>query len=56
MEIVVSQQMHDDGYVNVINVDYSSVVIEQMNKKYAASHPELKCKLSKSVKHANSDF
>lgn len=41
---VVPQQMHEDGYLNILNIDYSNVVIEQMIKKYAVSHPELKCK------------
>lgn len=27
--------MYDDGYHNIVNVDYSPVVIEQMASKYA---------------------
>ncbi|KAJ7117446.1 hypothetical protein C8R44DRAFT_879007 [Mycena epipterygia] len=31
--------MYDDGYKNIVNMDYSSVVIEQMR----ARHPEMEC-------------
>ena len=34
--------MVDDGYQDVVNIDISSVVIEQMKKKYH-DKPQLKC-------------
>ncbi|KAK9725347.1 hypothetical protein RND81_05G137600 [Saponaria officinalis] len=35
--IVFSQGMADDGYVDIVNIDISSVVIEAMKKKYSNS-------------------
>jgi len=49
LKLVVPEQMHNDGYLNVLNIDYSSVVIDQMNKKYSSSHPKLKCKRHNSM-------
>nr|GAT49627.1 predicted protein [Mycena chlorophos] len=37
----LSQDMYDDGYKNIVNVDYSSVVIEQMQTRHAESRPEM---------------
>ncbi|KAJ4874890.1 S-adenosyl-L-methionine-dependent methyltransferase protein [Raphanus sativus] len=36
-----SEGMVDDGYVDVVNIDISSVVIDAVNKKYS-DHPQLK--------------
>ncbi|KAK0217761.1 S-adenosyl-L-methionine-dependent methyltransferase [Armillaria fumosa] len=37
----LSEDMYDDGYKNIVNVDYSSVVIEQMQKRHGADRPEM---------------
>ncbi|KAL5536865.1 hypothetical protein ACEPAF_688 [Sanghuangporus sanghuang] len=37
----LSEEMYDDGYHNIVNVDYSSIVIEQMREKYRVSRPTL---------------
>jgi hypothetical protein len=39
---VFGENMVDDGYQDVVNIDISSVVIEQMKKKYH-DMPRLKC-------------
>ena len=39
---VFGENMVDDGYQDVVNIDISSVVIEQMKKKYH-DKPQLKC-------------
>jgi hypothetical protein len=41
---VFGENMVDDGYQDVVNIDISSVVIEQMKKKYH-DKPQLKCML-----------
>ncbi|KAK0467185.1 S-adenosyl-L-methionine-dependent methyltransferase [Desarmillaria tabescens] len=33
--------MYDDGYKNIVNVDYSSVVIEQMQKRHGVDRSEM---------------
>ncbi|KAJ7717115.1 S-adenosyl-L-methionine-dependent methyltransferase [Mycena maculata] len=35
----LSQDMYDDGYTNIVNTDYSSVVIEQMRGRHAEVRP-----------------
>ena len=37
-----SEGMVDDGYVDVVNIDISSVAIEAMRKK-CSNRPQLKC-------------
>ncbi|TDL24082.1 S-adenosyl-L-methionine-dependent methyltransferase [Rickenella mellea] len=37
----LSEEMYDDGYKNIVNVDYSGVVIGQMKKKHEESRPEM---------------
>ncbi|KAF7316464.1 Methyltransf-25 domain-containing protein [Mycena indigotica] len=37
----LSQDMYDDGYKNIVNVDYSGVVVEQMRARHAEKRPEL---------------
>jgi hypothetical protein len=39
---VFGEDMVDDGYQDVVNIDISSVVIDQMKKKYREK-PQLKC-------------
>uniref|UniRef100_A0A0W0FXJ9 Methyltransferase domain-containing protein n=1 Tax=Moniliophthora roreri TaxID=221103 RepID=A0A0W0FXJ9_MONRR len=36
-----SEEMYDDGYKKIINVDYSSVVIEQMRDRHGEKRPEM---------------
>jgi len=37
----LSQDMYDDGYRNIVNVDYSAVLIEQMRKRHGQVRPEM---------------
>ncbi|KAK0189081.1 S-adenosyl-L-methionine-dependent methyltransferase [Armillaria mellea] len=37
----LSEDMYDDGYKNIVNVDYSSIVIEQMQKRHGSDRPEM---------------
>jgi len=37
----LSEQMWNDGYKNIVNVDYSSVVIEQMRLRHGSVRPEM---------------
>lgn len=39
---VLSEDMVNDGYKEIVNIDISSVVIEAMQKKYQ-DYPQLKC-------------
>jgi hypothetical protein len=34
--------MYDDGYRNIVNVDYSEVVIDQMRRLHSEARPEMK--------------
>ena len=38
----LSEEMHDDGYQNITNIDISSVVIKQMTEKYKEKYSTLK--------------
>lgn len=42
MPVVMSEDMVTDGYVEIVNIDISSVVIEMMRKKYF-DVPQLQC-------------
>ncbi|KAF9031408.1 hypothetical protein BDZ89DRAFT_627609 [Hymenopellis radicata] len=42
----LSQDMYDDGYRNIVNVDYSAVVIDQMKQRHESTRPEMECKFS----------
>jgi len=37
----LSEEMWDDGYNNIVNIDYSSVVIEQMRQRHKPVRPEM---------------
>ncbi|KAF8817463.1 S-adenosyl-L-methionine-dependent methyltransferase [Phlegmacium glaucopus] len=37
----LSEDMWDDGYRNIVNVDYSAVLIEQMRKRHGQVRPEM---------------
>jgi len=37
----LSQDMYDDGYKNIVNIDYSSVVIDQMRRRHKERRPEM---------------
>jgi EEF1A lysine methyltransferase 4 len=41
---VFGEEMVEDGYQDVVNIDISSVVIDQMTKKYH-DKPQLKCNI-----------
>ena len=36
-----SEDLHEDNYKNITNVDWSSTVIEQMKDKYKEKCPEM---------------
>ncbi|KAI0060635.1 S-adenosyl-L-methionine-dependent methyltransferase [Artomyces pyxidatus] len=38
----LSQDMYDDGYKNIVNIDYSSVVVDQMRARHQSARPEMK--------------
>jgi len=38
----LSEEMYDDGFRNITNVDYSPVVIDQMQRRHEASRPGMK--------------
>lgn len=42
---VMSEDMVKDGFIEILNIDISSIVIEMMRKKYAHV-PQLQCILS----------
>ncbi|KAJ8094447.1 hypothetical protein PM082_010881 [Marasmius tenuissimus] len=37
----LSEEMYDDGYRNIVNVDYSGIVIEQMQTRHGQERPEM---------------
>lgn len=37
----LSQDMYDDGYENIVNIDYSRVCIERMRNLHAATRPRM---------------
>jgi len=37
----LSEDMWDDGYHNIVNVDYSAVLIEQMRERHSQIRPEM---------------
>jgi len=45
----MSEEMYDEGYQNIVNIDISSVVIKAMQEKYKDKGPSFKCNLMFSV-------
>ncbi|KIY68899.1 S-adenosyl-L-methionine-dependent methyltransferase [Cylindrobasidium torrendii FP15055 ss-10] len=41
----LSEDMYDDGYTNIVNVDYSSVVIAQMKARHEGVRPGMEWKV-----------
>ncbi|KAI1791823.1 S-adenosyl-L-methionine-dependent methyltransferase [Ganoderma leucocontextum] len=37
----LSQDMYDDGYKNIVNADYSGILIDKMKRKHAGLAPEM---------------
>jgi len=37
----LSEDMWEDGYRNIVNIDYSSILIEQMKKRHSDLRPEM---------------
>lgn len=37
----LGEDMYDDGYKNIVNIDYSDILIEQMRKKHGEARPEM---------------
>lgn len=35
--------MYDDGYTNIVNVDYSAVCIQRMKALHAEDRPKMQC-------------
>lgn len=40
-----SEEVYDLGYHNIINIDFSEVVINQQKEKNKSKRPDLKCKV-----------
>jgi hypothetical protein len=43
MLLALGEDMYDDGYKNITNIDYSKTVIDNM-KERCADKPEMTCK------------
>jgi hypothetical protein len=41
--LALGEDMYDDGYKNITNIDYSSTVIKQMEER-CSDRPEMRCK------------
>ncbi|TCD69131.1 hypothetical protein EIP91_008607 [Steccherinum ochraceum] len=37
----LSEEMYDDGYKNIVNTDYSGILIEKMRQKHVDTRPEM---------------
>lgn len=37
----LSEQMYDDGFKNIVNTDYSEIVVDQMRQRHQDSRPEM---------------
>ncbi|KAI0792029.1 S-adenosyl-L-methionine-dependent methyltransferase [Abortiporus biennis] len=37
----LSEEMYDDGYTNIVNLDYSGILIEKMRHKHASLRPKM---------------
>ncbi|KAJ3812498.1 S-adenosyl-L-methionine-dependent methyltransferase [Lentinula lateritia] len=37
----LSEDMYDDGYHNIVNTDYSSIIIEKMKQRHADARPQM---------------
>ncbi|TFK74971.1 S-adenosyl-L-methionine-dependent methyltransferase [Pluteus cervinus] len=37
----LSEEMWEDGYRNIVNIDYSSVVVQKMRERHKVSRPEM---------------
>lgn len=40
----MSEEMFDEGYQNIVNIDISSVVTKAMQEKYKDKGPSFRCK------------
>ena len=40
----MSEEMYEEGFQNIVNIDISSVVIKAMQEKYKDKGPSFKCK------------
>ena len=41
-------KMYDDGYKNIVNIDYSGVVISRMKARHSDHRPEMECEFPSS--------
>ena len=41
----MSEEMFDDGYQNITNIDISNIVVKAMQEKYKDKGPNFKCLL-----------
>jgi len=39
----LSDEMYDDGYTRITNIDYSAVVIDQMRRRHSTLRPGMEC-------------
>ncbi|KAG7098811.1 hypothetical protein E1B28_000716 [Marasmius oreades] len=37
----LSEEMYDDGFRNIVNIDYSAVLIEQMQQRHSRDRPDM---------------
>ena len=42
----LSEQMYNDGYTSMVNVDISDVVIDKMRENYKESHPDMQWRVA----------
>lgn len=38
---LLSEVLYDAGYTNIVNIDYSAVVIQQMKERHAVTRPQM---------------
>ena len=53
----LSADMYDAGYTNLVNIDYSAVVIDRMRQQHSTTRPHMTCTAgvaARSVIHCNS--
>lgn len=39
----LSEEMYDDGFTEIVNVDYSAVCIERMQELHSTQRPRMTC-------------
>ena len=47
MFVGMSEEMFDEGYQNITNIDISKVVVKAMNEKYKEKGESFKCEITR---------